>query len=137
MKKNDIKEILKPLIKQCVKEMMFEEGILSGIISEVVQGLNSDTRKGVMESQSLQSAPAREQVKDNSLNEVRKKMLTAIGEDAYQGVDLFEGTEPMPSAGSTTPSGPASPLSNFAPSDPGVNIDGLFNLVGDKWNSLK
>ena len=137
MKKSELKEVLKPLIKQCVKEMMFEEGILSGIISEVVQGLRGDTRKGVMESQSPQPAPIREQKTDNSLREVKRKMLEAIGKDGYHGVDLFEGTEPMRSAGSTSPTQPSTPLSNYAPSDPGVNIDGLFGLVGDKWNNLK
>ena len=137
MKKSELKEVLKPLIKQCVKEMMFEEGVLSGIISEVVRGLNGDTRKGVMESQSSQSAQIQEQKKSDSLNHAKKKMLEAIGRDGYHGVDLFEGTEPMSSGGTASPASPSSPLSNYAPSDPGVNIDGLFGLVGDRWNNLK
>lgn len=62
-------------------------------------------------------------------------MLEAIGKDAYGGIDLFEGTEPLSSAGSTTPS--HSPLANIDPSDKGVNIDGLLGAFGTKWNALK
>ena len=38
MKKDELKNILRPLIKECIKEIIFEEGTLSAIISEVVRG---------------------------------------------------------------------------------------------------
>ena len=62
-------------------------------------------------------------------------MLEAIGRDAYGGVNVFEGTEPLSSAGNTWPS--HSPLANIDPNDKGVSIDGLVGAFGAKWNALK
>ena len=57
----------------------------------------------------------------------KKKLLDAIGKDAYGGVNIFEGTEPAPAPSNNT-SG-RGPLSDVAPNDPGVDISSIF---GDK-----
>ena len=128
MNKNELKKILKPLIKECIKEVLFEEkGALSHIISEVADGLSLAPQKTVVkespEKKWLKRAKAASNNKQN-LNERKKKLLDAIGNDAYGGVDLFEGTTPAPAQKSAQSRGP---LSNVAPSDPGVDISNIFS----------
>mgnify|MGYP005729963061 FL=1 len=50
-------------------------------------------------------------------------MLDAIGNDAYNGVDIFEGTTPMNESrrSSSGPSGSGA-LDGVAPNDPGVDL---------------
>ena len=96
MNKTELKKILKPLIKQCIKEVIFEDGTLSNIISEVARGLGSTPV--ITEAQS----PKNNTMNLESENEAKirlerkKRMLDAIGRDAYNGVDLFEGTTRAP-----------------------------------------
>ena len=135
MNKNELKKILKPLIKECIKEVIFEEdGALSHIISEVAMGLGAETRSVVTErehspskSTGLRSnVPVREQKGRNAnkaLKEHKKKLLDAIGADAYGGVNIFEGTTPAPAASNNSAQGP---LSGVDPRDPGVDITNIF-----------
>ena len=104
MDKNELKKMLKPLIKQCIKEVIFEDGTLSTIISEVATGLGSANviseaslapKKQTLETD--EQAKQRRERHTSALLEQKKKMLDAIGRDAYNGVDLFEGTTPMES----------------------------------------
>ena len=62
-------------------------------------------------------------------------MLDAIGNSSFNGVDLFEGTTPMTSAGSATPT-PQAPLANYAPEDTGVDISGIMDVARGKWKQL-
>lgn len=139
MKKSE----LKTLIKQYVKEALFEEGVLSEIIAEVAFGLTKaqtivSEQKEAKTQVNIQkdlSAERREKSKQKLL-EAKKRILSAIGENNMSNV--FEGTEPLSSAGSPgAPSNSHSPLANTDPSDSGVDISGLFNLAGKKWNALK
>tara|TARA_B100000214_G_scaffold366559_1_gene335666 strand:+ start:126 stop:542 length:417 start_codon:yes stop_codon:yes gene_type:complete len=137
MKNNELKKMLKPLIKQCIKEVIFEEGVLSGIISEVVGGLS--TGQTVMEAkeENIFTGPDRAQEKKKRLSETRKKLSEAIAKEGYNGVNVFEGTEPLSSGGNPgAPTAPTSPLSGYAPGDAGVNIDGLFSVAGKNWSKL-
>ena len=121
MNKTELKKILKPLIKDCIKEVLFEEeGALSHIIKEVATGL---TGKQKITETTIQQ-PTVNQRAPSQLREHKKKLLDAIGKDAYNGVNLFEGTTPTTAPAST--SSPQGPLSGVAPSDPGVDISGLF-----------
>lgn len=140
MKKSELKTILKPLIKECIKEVIFEDGVLSGLISEVVKGTNSaqivaEAKVEQKDRQLLgeQQQKRQEEVKDK-IRETKKKMLDAIGQESYNGVNLFEGTEPLRKGGapSATPS-PQSPLSTYAPDDSGVDISSIFS---SKWKNL-
>ena len=122
MNKEILKKTLRPLIKECIKEVIFEEGVLSGIISEVVKG--TGTQQIVETQQPTYQAPQVDhEVRQRKLQEQRKQMLDAIGNDAYNGVDLFAGTQPLNERRSS-PHG-SKPLDGIAPNDPGVNISEL------------
>jgi hypothetical protein len=137
MNKNELKKILRPLIKECVKEVIFEEGTLSTIISEVVKGTSS--QQVITENQkqfSPQHQSNREVKKRKQLSENKKRMLDAIGRDAYNGIDLFEGTTATTSRGNSTTSPHGSnPMDGTDPSDPGVDITG-FGMNKEIWKKL-
>lgn len=136
MKNQELKKILKPLIKQCIKEVIFEEGVLSGIISEVVGGLKAQP---IVENkqENYFSGPDRAAEKRERLMETKKKLSEAIAKDAYNGVNVFENTEPLSSGGKVgAAAAPSSPLSGYAPNDAGINIDGLFSVAGKNWSKL-
>jgi hypothetical protein len=120
MNKNELKKILKPLIKECIKEVLFEEeGALSHVIKEVAVGL-----AGKQQINETRVRPPKPRKSDQKLKQRKKKLLDAIGKEAYNGVNLFEGTDPAPSA---TPRGQAQgPLANVSSNDPGVDISNLF-----------
>ena len=146
MKKTELKKILKPLIKECVKEVILDEGILSGIISEVARGMG-----GVQITEARPPTPQEQPEEEEEFQTIRRKslqeqktkfnahkkqLLDAIGRDAYNGIDLFEGTDPIKSAGD--PSGQPSvsgPMSGVDPGDQGVDITGLFGSVGNHWQA--
>ena len=110
------------MIKECIKEVIFEEGILSSIISEVVKG----TAQPLVESRqpTYQQPQVDYEAKQRAEKERRRIMLDSIGRDAYNGVDLFEGTQPLRESRSTAPHG-SKALDGIAPNDPGVNLSTL------------
>ena len=140
MKRNELKQVLKPLIKECIKEVILEEGILSNVVSEVVKGMGAST---IVEQK---AEPVKEERLFNVTNdsttsrisESKKQLMDAIGKGAYNGVNLFEDTNPTPNAGSTSRAAPGghSPLSDTDPNDPGVNISGIMNIAAGKWNKF-
>jgi len=138
MNKNELKKVLKPLIKECIKEVVFEEGTLSTIISEVVRGTSAQNLVAETKRQPdvLQIEKQVSEIKNKKLLEQRRKMLDAIGRDAYNGVDLFEGTVPASTSrgGTSMPQG-SKPLDGIAPSDPGVDIS-AFGTSTNIWKKL-
>ena len=133
MNKKELKQMLKPLIKECIKEVIFEEGTLSTIISEVVQGVGQpivETKQRVPKKQQPQYETD-EQAKAR-LNAKRKKMMDAIGGDAYNGVNLFEGTTPAPAP---QESGKGA-LSDVDPTDPGVDISSFMGKSSVIWQKM-
>ena len=144
MNKTELKTLLKPLIKECIKEVIFEDGVLSGIVSEVAHGIG---RPPLVEAQRPAPAPQENtfpEMRQKSLekqkqkfNEHRKKLSDAIGREAYNGVNLFEGTTPLTSAPPVPGArlSPQGPLSGVASSDPGVDITNLFGAVGGNWKA--
>ena len=143
MKRDELKRTLKPLIKECIKEVIFEGGVLSGIITEVVAGL--ETRRVVTEGVTIQAKQSeQEQVPDRAEEERKLALEHARREHKQQmesqrrslseslngrlnGVDIFEGVDPISKAGqvSTGASAPSSPLDGIYPNDPGVDISKL------------
>lgn len=122
MNKNELKKILKPLIKECIKEVILEEeGTLSHVIKEVTSGL-SVGKQQITETRAFQP-PKQVRPQNTSNKQQRKKLLDAIGKDAYNGIDLFEGTTPTSAPAEGKAQGP---LSGVASNDPGVDISGLF-----------
>jgi len=136
MKKSELKQILKPLIKECIKEVIFEEGVLSNIVSEVAQGLGGRTiitsKQDVAQTtqQSIDNEHEAERTRQK-LHETRKRMLDVIGNDSYNGVDIFEGTSPSSHEPDQT-----SPLSGMNPSDPGVDVSQLFGGANKNWSRM-
>ena len=134
MNKEALKKTLRPLIKECIKEVIFEEGVLSGIISEVVKG--TGTQQIVETQQPTYQAPQVDhEARQRKLQEQRKSMLDAIGTDAYNGVDLFAGTQPLNERRSSTSPHGSKPLDGIAPNDPGVNL-GALGVNPNIWKKL-
>jgi len=137
MKKSELKKILKPLITECIKEVMFEDGGLVEVISEVVSGISAPRA----EESPLRADPLLKRMKRNAfsgaqnikLTEQKQKLMTAIGENAYNGVNLFEGTVPTSAQGN--PSQQALPMSGVDPGDSGIDISNLFGSVGNHWGA--
>ena len=137
MKKTELKEI----IKECVREVLYEEGVLSEVIAEVAYGLtkaqsllqenNNKKQEAFLEQQQAEEQESRRK----KLLDSKRKMLDAIGKDSMKGV--FEGTEPIKSAGVPGQTAVPGVLSGVSPNDSGVNIDSLFGSVGTKWQRLK
>jgi hypothetical protein len=133
MNKNELKKILKPLIKECIKEVIFEDGTLSSIISEVVRGVGEpivETKQRFPKKQQPQYETD-EQAKAR-LSKKRKKMMESIGKDAYNGVNLFEGTTPAPAP---QESGRGA-LSDVDPRDPGVDISSFMGKSSLIWQKM-
>ena len=130
-----LKKVLKPLVMECIKEAIFEEGVLSTLVAEIVSGMGQPI---VEQKKEEIVAPRRDtEAVSKRLQETRDKMLSAVGKEAYGGVNVFEGPEPLSSGGGAGSSPSHSPLSGLDPKDSGVSIDGLLGAFGSKWNALK
>jgi hypothetical protein len=135
MKKSELREIIKPMVEECLQESMqkilLESGLLSAVISEVVAGLN--TAAPIVEQKQPakveKKEPANKESNSQKINETRKRMLDAIGKDAYSGVNVFEGTKPsIPDSGTDN-----GPFKGTDPDDSGVDIGSIFN---SNWEKL-
>ena len=143
MKKNELKQVLKPLIKQCIREMLLEENILSGVVSEVVKGIQTQPLVEARTAPSPKREVLTEQLRNEEaeqraqkIKETRKQMLDAVGQTSYNGVDLFEGTAPLAKAGNPDAQAQAqSPLASVDPNDPGIDISALMGKTGT-WKAL-
>ena len=134
MNKAELKKILKPLIKECIKEVIFEDGTLSSIVSEVVQGMGKQTIVENKQSFSTKQKPqyeTDEQAKAR-LDAKRKKMMEAVGENSYNGVNLFEGTTPAPAPEQQG----QGPLSGVSPNDPGIDISSVIGKSSAIWSKM-
>lgn len=132
MKKSDLKNVIKPLVKECINEILIEEGLLSNVVSEVVKGMGTQP---IVE----QRAPTQPQVAPERNNtkaaEQRQKLMAAINKDAYNGIDLFEGTQPMSNYEAQNPAPGAADLGN--PNDSGVDISSLMGVSSKIWEKMK
>jgi hypothetical protein len=142
MKRSELKKILKPLVSECIKESLMEDGLISSVITEVVRGMSVATagppqvadeppKKDIALERIQRNAFSEKQ--SGKLKEHRAKLMSAIGGESYNGVNLFEGTTPAPAQASHTQQ--SSPLSGQSPADPGVDITNLFGAVGSHWNA--
>ena len=139
MKKSELKKLIKPIVEECVRDVLFKQGVLSSVVSEIMIGMSSNQQPLVEQSQPEHTTTQQLNVnRKKAMNEkqevAKKKLLDAIGRDAFKGIDIFEGTTPAPSPRGGGGSGGA--LKDIDPSDPGVNIDGLMNLMGNTWKTL-
>ena len=134
MKKNDLKQLIKPIVKECIHEALIEEGLLSNVVSEVVKGMqvaplveNKSAPIAQEKAAAVKSEEARRKIAEH-----RQKMLETIGTDAYNGVNLFEGTEPLPAQ---EPAGRRADLGD--PRDSGVDISSLMGNASQIWQAMK
>ena len=139
MKRAELKKIIKPLVKECVQETILNDGLLSNIVSEVMLGMGNqflvENKEQVVPVMSNENSVQMEQLKERQ-NETRKRLLDEIGKDAYNGVDLFEGTTPIRDSGQPSATAQASPMSGQDPEDPGVDISAIVALGGKNWKAL-
>ena len=154
MNKTQLKALIKPVVKECIQEVLIEEGLLTEVVSQVAAGMNQqpiverrkpDTRMGLgkrtnipndnLFNEDLQMKRKTQEV-NQKLQEHRKRLLDSIGQDAYNGVDLFEGTEPMKQAGTPGASHRPNVLGDD-PSDAGVDISSLMGQASKVWQALK
>ena len=131
MKKGDLKNLIKPIVKECIQEVLLEEGLLSNVVSEVAKGLQVQATI----TEHVESAPSRPAPKPRprDYNNDRKKLLDAIGKDAYNGVDLFEGTTPAPVQTEQR----AGSVDLGDPNDSGVDISSIMGNATRMWDLMK
>lgn len=141
MKRSELKKMIMPIVKECVQETLLGEGLLSNIVSEVAQGMgnqflveNKEEVVPTMSNENSVQMEAMENRKRAQLKEYKQKLLDQIGNEAFGGIDLFEGTKPAAPEMSATQA--ASPLANKDPSDAGVDISGIVALGGKNWKAL-
>tara|TARA_Y100000034_G_scaffold96133_1_gene116976 strand:- start:20 stop:445 length:426 start_codon:yes stop_codon:yes gene_type:complete len=138
MKRSELKKLIKPIVKECIHESLFEDGILSKVISEVLKGTATKTQ--IVEAPSA-PIPIRDdrkliQEERQKLLETKRQMLDAIGKDAYNGINLFEGTAPIKRSGIPGKNDSnQGPLKDVDPYDPGVDISSLMGN-SDVWKQI-
>ena len=128
MKKTDLKKLIKPLVKECIHEVLLEEGLLSNVVAEVTKGLNS----APVITEQVKKPVRTEPPKKRDFSENRKKLMDAIGGDAYNGVDLFEGTTPTPAQQEQS----AGSVDMGDPEDAGVDISSILGQSSKIWESM-
>ena len=141
MKRSELKEMIMPIVKECVQETLLREGLLSNIVSEVAQGMGNqfivENKETVIPQSSNENSVQMDlltQRKREQLRAHKQQLLDQIGNEAYNGIDLFEGTKPAAPEMSTTQQ--AGPLANKDPSDSGVDISGIVALGGKNWKAF-
>ena len=142
MKKTQLKQLIKPLVKECIHEVLLEEGLLTEVVAQVAAGMPRQ--------QLVEAAPAPRQTENmlakqrtqkvtqakTKLQEHRRKMMDAIGNDAFNGVDLFEGTEPIRQTGAVNEAHRPSVLGDD-PTDAGVDISSILGGSSQIWKAMK
>ena len=127
--------MLKPLIKECIKEVIFEDGTLSSIVSEVAKGMGQQT---IVEAKQIFPTKQKPQYETDEeakirLEEKKNKIMEAVGTEAYNGVNLFEGTTPTPPPTGDNGQGP---LSGVDPKDAGVDISSVMGKSSAIWSRM-
>jgi len=141
MKKNDLKKLIKPLVKECIHEVLIEEGLLSNVVSEVAKGMQGNLIIESREKQSDDLVKEDSQINRKSkearfkLEEHRAKLMNSINSDAYNGVNLFEGTEPMSQYESKESKAGSVDLGSHR--DAGVDISSLIPGASKIWKAMK
>ncbi len=143
MNKTQLKKLIKPVVKECIQEVLIEEGLLTEVVSQVTAGLAKQPivenkpkkRNDKLFNEDLQMKRKSREA-NKKLQEHRRKLLDSIGTDAYNGVDLFEGTEPMRQSGTPGQAHKPSVLGDN-PNDAGVDISSIMGNAGKIWQAIK
>jgi hypothetical protein len=129
MKKEQLKNVLRPIVKELINETLLGEGLLSNVIAEVFVG--ADNAGLIKEQKAPPVKNNKKPINTNKNNNVRKKLLESVGKDAYGGVDVFENTAPLPQKAD-----PMSALAGVDPRDEGVDLSDIISLGGSSWSKL-
>ena len=135
MKKTELKRLLKPLVKECIHEVLLEEGLLANIVSEVAKGMQQNILTETIapisheEGQNFKQKAAATRAQ---IDEHRQSLMDSIGNNSFNGVNLFEGTEP-PST--HEPQNGHADLGS--PSDAGVDISAVLGKSAKIWRAIK
>jgi len=134
-----LKQALKPVVKELIYECLITEGILSSVVTEVMKGARVTP---IVESKQ-QTQPTKQITKprletDDEAAARKKKLQETLG--SKLGINVFEGTTPLPSGGRQGDSLPTqatagNPLAGLDPNDSGVDISGLLKLTGG-WRQI-
>ena len=143
MNKSQLKKLIKPVVKECIQEVLIEEGLLTEGVAQGASGMSQQPivenkpkkRNDKLFNEDLQMQRKSREA-NKKLQEHRKKLLDSIGGDAYNGVDLFEGTEPLRNTGSPGQAHTPSVLGDN-PDDAGVDISSIMGNAGKIWQALK
>ena len=140
MNKTQLKKLIKPVVKECIQEVLIEEGLLTEVVAQVTAGMS---RQPIVESKPKKTndklfnedlqMQRKTREANKKLQEHRKKLLDSIGGDAYNVVDLFEGTTPLSNARESQ--GPS--VLGDDPSDAGVDISSIMGNAGKIWQAIK
>ena len=143
MNKAQLKKLIKPVVKECIQEVLIEEGLLTEVVAQVATGI---TRQPIVENapkknnDNLFNEDLQMQRKSREANkklqEHRKKLLDSIGNEAFNGVDLFEGTEPLRQGGTSGESHRHNVLGDD-PADAGVDIGSIMGNASKIWQAIK
>jgi len=129
MNKADLKKVIKPLVKECIHEVLLEEGLLSNVVAEVAKGLQGNT---IVETHQPRHEAQQMKQSCRQMKEHKENLMKSIGQDAYNGVNLFEGTQALNQA---KPVQGQADLGN--PQDAGVDISSLVGKSSAIWQALK
>ena len=135
MKKSDLKKLIKPLVKECIHEVLLEEGLLSNIVAEVAQGMQGNLVVETAPKPSTTSHNTERKTKQRKLQEQRRKLMDSIGTNSYNGVNLFEDTQPMSSQNNVNGAQGSGDLGD--PRDAGVDISSLVGTASKVWDAIK
>ena len=132
MKKSDLKRLIRPVVKECIHEVLLEEGLLSNVVAEVVKGMQSNLIVEAAPVRSNESIGRKSDETRAKLQEHRRQLMDSLGKDAYNGVNLFEGTEP------TTIHEPKKGQTDLGhPGDAGVDISSILGNSSKIWKGMK
>jgi len=143
MKKSDLKQLIKPIVKECIHEVLLEEGLLSNVVAEVARGMQGnlvvETRKKQPEQMFNENLQMKRKTDESrqKLKEHRKKLLDAVGKDSYNGVNIFEGTAPITTAGNPSGGPEIPPVLGDDPGDAGVDISSIMGNASHVWQAMK
>jgi hypothetical protein len=143
MNKTQLKKLIKPVVKECIQEVLIEEGLLTEVVSQVTAGLAKQPiienkpkkRNDKLFNEDLQMQRKSREA-NKKLQEHRRKLLDSIGGDAYNGVDLFEGTTPLNNTSNPGETHKPSVLGDD-PNDAGVDISSIMGNAGKIWQAIK
>jgi hypothetical protein len=143
MNKSQLKKLIKPVVKECIQEVLIEEGLLTEVVAQVASGMSRQPiventpkkRNDKLFNEDLQMQ-SKSREANKKLQEHRRKLLDSIGGDAYNGVDLFEGTTPLNNTGTAGETHKSNVLGDD-PTDAGVDISSIMGHADKIWQAIK